>query len=412
MKFTRKEWLLLFALAAINFSHIVDFMIMMPLGPQLMRIFEITPRQFSLLVSIYTISAGISGFIASMYIDRFDRKRTLLMFYVFFTVGTFACAVAGDYFLLLLARGFTGFFGGILGSLVMAIVADNFSYEKRGSAMGIVMGAFSIASVFGVPMGLYLAQVGSWHTPFVALGGVGVLLSGMILIFIPSMRSHLLKNQVHATPVATLQKIFSSPSQRLALLFLFFLVMGQFSIIPFISPSMVINAGLPENQLAFLYLFGGICSMFASPFFGRLSDKIGKQKVFAYAAIGSMVPIVLITHLGPSPVWFILTVSSVFFISMSGRMVPAMTIVSASTGPETRGSFMSIASCTQQLSAGLASWMAGLIITTDEAGHLLHYDLVGFLALTASFFALIIVYRLKTPNLDFATTPATAEVKP
>lgn len=406
VSFSRAEKILLALMAAVNFSHIVDFMIMMPLGPQLMRLFEVTPQQFGLLVSSYTLSAGISGFLASFFIDRYDRKTCLLFFYIGFGAGTLACSAAPTYLTLLLARSVTGVFGGVLGSLVLSIVSDAISYERRGTAMGIVMGSFSLASVFGVPLSLYLANIFSWHAPFIFLGGVSLVNSLLLWKWVPSMKDHMRKEIPRHTPMESLGHIMNSRNQLIALSFMFCLVLGQFCIIPFLSPSFVANAGLQESQLPLIYLFGGICSMVASPLVGRLSDRYGKKRVFQVSVLVSLLPMLIITSLGPHPVWMLLMISSSFFIVMSGRMVPAMAMISATATPEYRGSFMSISSAVQQLSAALASYVAGMIVMKGEDGQLLHYEMVGYIALIFSLFALVASTRIKVEERGPVPAPA------
>lgn len=375
-------------MAAIQFSHIVDFMILMPLGPQLMRMFNITPQAFGLLVSSYTFAAGISGFLASFFVDRFDRKSCLLFFYIGFAVSTLACAWAPSYEYLLIARCLAGMFGGVLGSLVLSIVSDAISYERRGSAMGIVMGSFSVASVMGVPFSLYLANKYSWHAPFIFLGLISFPVILLAMKYIPSMNAHVRKGGGHS-PWDSIAHILRTPNQQLALVFMFCLVLGQFSVIPFLSPSFVANAGLREDQLPLIYLFGGLCSMVASPTVGRLADRFGKKKVFSASVLLSMIPLWVITHLHQQPVWLVLVVSSSFFIVMSGRMVPAMAMISSTATPEYRGSFMSISSAVQQLSAAIASWVAGVIIVGGEGGQLLNFEIVGYIAIGFSVCALL-----------------------
>lgn len=393
--FTKKEKVLLFILSAIQFVHIVDFMILMPLGPQLMRIFNITPQQFGLLVSSYTFSAGISGFAASFYIDRLDRKKALLLFFLGFSVGTLACALAPNYEVLLMTRSLTGIFGGVLSSLVMSIVSDSISYERRGTAMGIVMAAFSAASVLGVPFSLWLADKYNWHAPFVFLGSAALALNLFSLWGIPKMNAHL-EHGHHRDPFATLKGVFADSNQSLSLLFMSLLIFGHFSIIPFYSPSMVANAGLLESQLPLIYLVGGAFSIVTSPLIGRLSDRYGKHRVFSIAAFISVLPIFLITHLGKSPLALILALTAFFFMIIGGRMIPANTMVSSVVPPQSRGSFMSLVSAVTQLSSAGASYVAGVIVSKGPQGELLHYEKVGYLAIAFTLLALFMSKHLKT----------------
>jgi len=393
--FNRQEKLLLAVLASIQFSSIVDFMIMMPLGPQLMRIFGVTPHQFGLLVSSYTFCAGLSGFAAAFFMDKYDRKKNLLFFFVGFSIGTIACAMSANYETLLLARGLTGVFGGVLSSLVMSIVSDAISYERRGAAMGVIMTAFSLASVVGVPVSLYLANIWSWHTPFLALGILSLLLCGVIWKAVPEMRAHL-QNQVKEPFHRTITRILQNSNQVKALVFMATVIFGHFCIIPFMSPSLVANAGLAEAQLPFVYMCGGVFTIFTSPFIGRLADRFGKHKVFFWGALATLIPYFLLTHLVPAPLPWILACTSLLFVVSGGRMIPASAMVSGTTTPQNRGSFMAIVSCVQQLSSAIASYIAGIIITkNDSSGRLDHFDVVGYIAIATTFAAIYLSRRIQ-----------------
>lgn len=393
--FSKQEKLLLAILASIQFSSIVDFMIMMPLGPQLMRMFAIDPHQFGLLVSSYTFFAGLSGFAASFFLDKFDRKTSLLFFFVGFALGTVACGIAPTYELLLFARGLTGVFGGVLGSLVLSIVSDSISYERRGSAMGVIMTSFSMASVLGVPFSLFLANQFSWHAPFIFLGITSLFLCVVIWFKVPNMRLHLEAGQVKEPLLNTLSRIAKNKNQRRALYFMSSVMFGHFAIIPFLSPSLVANAGLTEAQLPLMYMIGGACTIFSSPFIGRLADRFGKHKVFLWGAIITLLPYWVITHLDNSPVWWILAICAFFFVSSGGRMIPATALVSGTAKPQNRGSFMSIVSCVQQLSSAASSYIAGLIVTTSSTGHLDNYAVVGYIAIAFTFVAIFLSRRIE-----------------
>jgi len=386
----KNRLLILFAL--LNFSHIVDFMIMMPLGPSFMRIFAVTPTQFGWLVSTYAISAGTMGLLAALYVDRFDRKRSLIFFYAGFVVGTFMCTITEGYWSLLLARGLTGAFGGVIISVIMSIVSDLVPYEKRAQAVGIVSTGFALASILGVPLGLLLANSFNWHTPFLALGLLGIILLIAVTKMVPSVRGHVQK--VTASPLSVLSQNLTDPDRVKALLFTGCLNLGQFTVIPFISPSLVRNVGFSESQLPYVYFFGGIFSIVASPLAGRLADRYGKLQVFVIGALLSVAPILIITQSGPTSLVFILFVTSTFFVTMSGRMVPGMAMVSASAGPAGRGSFMGFVSATQQICAAVSASVAGLIISEGPSGTLLQYDRVGFIAVVFTFLAIFLAFKL------------------
>ncbi len=420
-KFSKAETLLIFLLACIQFTHIVDFMIIMPLGPQITRLMNISQQQFSYLVSSYTLAAGVSGFLSSFFVDFFDRKKILILFFVGFTLGTIACGLVESYAAFLIVRCLTGIFGGVLSSIILSIVSDNFEYKRRGLAVGTVMGAFALASVFGVPFGLYIANLFQWQAPFLILGGFCVFIFIFISIFIPKQNHHLVKGQIR-DPFQTLKMIASSRNQQMALTLIFFLVLGQFSVIPFISMSFVFNARLPEDSLPLIYLFGGICSLFAAPIVGRLSDVYTKTKVFSISVLLSIVPVYLITNLGPSPTVIILLISSTFFIVMSGRMVPAMALITSTAPQDKRAGFLSIVSAIQQLSAAFAAWIAGQIMSLSTSQSLAlgegndiralsanlqnmskpldTYYLVGYLAILASLITYALAQKVKPEFQD------------
>ncbi|WP_413293684.1 MFS transporter [Bdellovibrio sp. HCB185ZH] len=393
--FSKKEKILLGILASVQFSSIVDFMIMMPLGPQLMRLFGITPHQFGLLVSSYSFCAGLSGFTASFFMDKFDRKNLLLFFFVGFSVGTVACALSPTYELLLLARGLTGVFGGVLSSLVLSIVSDAISYERRGSAMGVIMTSFSVASIFGVPFSLFLANEYSWHAPFLFLGIASLFLCVVAYFGVPSVRSHLEHPREKEAVYQGLVRIFKNRNQVRALIFMAAVIFGHFAIVPYLSPSMVSNAGLTEAQLPLIYMIGGLFTIFTSPAIGRMSDRYGKHKVFLYGAGLCTLPIFAITNLGPNPAWIVLAITSVFFVVSGGRMIPATALVSGTASPQNRGSFMSIVSCVQQLSSAAASYLAGIIIVKSSAGRLENYEIVGYMSIAVTLLAIYLSRRIQ-----------------
>lgn len=391
-----REKIILLILATINFTHIMDFMIMMPLGPQLMRLFDINPQQFGMIVSAYTFSAGIFGFAGAFFVDKFDRKAVLLTAYAGFTLGTFACAMAPGYVLLVAARIFTGAFGGILSALVLSIIGDAIPAERRGAAMGLVMAAFSVASVAGVPFGLYLATLLSWHAPFYLLGAVGLVITALIWRFLPSMRGHIIsKKAVRVSPLQVIASVTSDRNQMMALLLTSLLMLGQFSVIPYISPYMVANVGFTEAQLTYIYMIGGLFTIFSSPIVGKWADRKGKFPVFRMFILLSLIPIFLITHMPPIAVPVALLVTSAFFICSNGRMIPSMAMVTSTVKPQSRGSFMSFNSCIQQVSAGVASYVAGMIIHKTETGAMLNFDYVGYLAIGFSLVSIWIAQKLK-----------------
>lgn len=392
---TRKEKLLLLVLAVIQFSHIIDFMIIMPLGKQFMKAFGIGPQQFSLIVSVYAFSAFLAGLLSAMVIDRFDRKQALLGLYIGFGLGTLACAFSPTFAVLLLARGLTGAFGGTLAALVLAIVGDVVPLERRARAMGVVMTAFSAASVVGVPAGIFLAASFSWHAPFLAIGAMAVVNTFLIIFALPPIRGHLETGQVQMDPLKALGNVLRNRNQQMALGFTVILMLGHFSIIPFIAPYMQLNVGFSDHQVAYIYTIGGVLTVFVLPYFGRLADRYGNVRVFTIASFFALFSILAITTLPPVPIALALVATSSFFVVASGRNVPATALVTSVVRPENRGSFMSVRGSVQEMALAIASLVAGLIVTQQPDGSLGNYPYVGMLAIIMSIIAMAVAPRLK-----------------
>ncbi len=399
----KNELAFLLALGAVQFTNIVDFMIIMPLGPQLMQVFSITPAQFSIVVSSYTLVAGISGFLGAFWLDRLDRKTTLQFLYAGFAVGTLACGLAPTYLTLLVARSVTGAFGGLLAATVFSTVSDVIPAHRRGRAMGIVSAAFSVASVFGVPLGIFLAEAFNWHGPFFALAAFGVVVQIAIALFVPQVRGHL-HGRVKESPLKPLQEVLANKNMKLALSLVPSLMLAQFLLFPFFSTYLVINVGVTNQQLSLMYMLGGAATLFTSPFVGKMVDRVGASRVFVTAAICGIIPILLVTHMTPMPIAWVLAVTTFFFIVNSSRMVPSMTMVTSAVTARRRGGFMSLNACFQQISAGLASLIGGLIITKESSGRLLNYEWNGYLAVVLTLLSITIARRVKAVREDEPTS--------
>lgn len=391
-----KEKIVLLLLAALNFTHILDFMIMMPLGNYLMPYFKISPQQFSMLVASYTFSAGIAGFLAAFFVDNFDRKRVLLFGYTGFLSGTLFCALAPTYAFLLMARIVAGIFGGLIGAQVLAIVADLVPYERRGMAMGIIMAAFSVASVFGVPFGLYMANMFNWHGPFFFVAGFGAILLPFLMRYLPKMDTHLTKKEDRINPLTLIKEVVRNTDQMLALGLTASLMLGHFMIIPFFNPFMEFNMGYSKLQTPMLYMAGGLATLISSPFIGKFADTIGKHKVYIIMAVVSIFPVAVITNLPPMPFYMVLVLSGTWFVFSSGRSIPAQAMVSNVVSPERRGSFMSFNSSVQQIFVGLASVISGFIVVKNPDNSIQNYELTGYLSIFITLLTLVFVFKLDT----------------
>ncbi|HEX3727938.1 MAG TPA: MFS transporter [Pirellulales bacterium] len=400
-----RERMILATLAAVQFTGIVDFMVIMPLGPQLMRVLAITPAQFGLVVSSYTFAAGVSGLIATSLIDRIGRKKAFLGLYVGFLVGTLLCGLAPTYTTLVAARLATGSFGGILGGMAMAIIGDVFPEERRGRATAALMSAFALASVVGVPFGLYLGIHYGYHAPFLVLAALGLPVLAIAAVTLPPLRDHVAQAaEIH--PLASLVKTFAEPNHLNAFALIVTLMLGGFLVSPFVSPYLVSNVGMSESELPIIFVVAGALTLFTAPVVGRLSDRYGKLRLFRILAPMSAAIMVLVTNL-PAASWLIaIGATSGLMVVNSGRMIPAMAMVTSSVAPQRRGGFMSANSSVQHMAAGLGAFLAGQIIHESADGRLEHFEIVGVLGAMVTLVSLWLAGRLRPADTSQHISPA------
>lgn len=374
----------------------MDFMIMMPLGPQLMRELSISASQFSGLIAAYTMMAGVVGLLIAPFVDRFDRQNVLLIAYAGFIAGTYACAASHTASELLWARGFSGAFGGVCTSTVLAIVGDIIPSARRGAAMGIIMTSFSAAAAFGVPFGLFLAQQFRWEAPFYLLVLIALTVEIVMICVLPHVRGHLA-----AGPPASWKNFISllgDGNAWRAMLLMVSLVFGHFTIIPFLSPHLVFNLHLPERYLAWVYVIGGLLTIITAPWIGRLSDKFGRVRVFTIVVCCAVFVVFVLTQTPPLPIPGIFVLTGLFFVFASGRYVPAQAVLTSAVAASRRGAFMSLTSCTRDFCTGLAALMAGqVVVRTPDA--LLHVDWLGWIAVSVSVLSIWLI-RNVTPVQD------------
>jgi predicted MFS family arabinose efflux permease len=390
-----RERQILIVLMLMGFTNIVDFMIMMPLAPQLTREFGITTAQFGLLVSAYAFAAATASLLMASIADRFDRKRVLQFVYVGLIVGTLGCALAPSYEVLLLARVVAGAFGGVQGAIALAIVGDLVPDERRGRAMALVMLSFSFAAVVGVPLSIYVAAHGGWHIPFFALSGLCGVLYFVAQRLIPSMTGHMKPNAPRVSLFDGYMQLLSVPNHWWAFAMSALIIMSGMMVIPYIAPTRVANEGLSEAQLAYFYLIGGAVTIVTRPLFGSMSDKYPRAAVYYWLVVLSIIPIVLVTHrMGLGLMWQIV-VSALFFIFVSGRFIPLTAMNAAASAPQLRGRMMSFNAAVQNLFTGLAALVGGAMLTTMPDGSVQGYEAVGYLSCLLAMLSIVCAYKVR-----------------
>lgn len=391
--FSGYEKFVIAVMAFLQFTIVLDFMILSPLGAILLEALGITTAKFGLVVSAYAVAAGVSGFLAAGFADRFDRKRLLLFFYTGFVLGTVLCGLAPNYHVLLVARIVTGLFGGVIGSISLAIVADLFPLQVRGRVMGFIQSAFAASQVLGIPIGIYLANHLGWHAPFLMVAGVSAAVGLVIVLKLRPVAGHLAAGG-RTDPLQHLWRTATSKRYGAGFAATMLLATGGFMMMPFGSAFTVHNQGIPLEQLPMLYMITGVSSLILGPLIGRLSDRVGKYRTFCYASVVGIVVVLYYTRLNQAPLWLLLVVSIVLFASISGRMVAASALNSAVPQPADRGAYMSICSSLQQLAGGAAAMLAGLIVVQTPSGYLERYPLLGWVVTAAMAMAVLLMYRV------------------
>lgn len=391
--FTSYQVFIIAVLAILQFTLILDFMVLSPLGAILLPVFNITTKEFGLVVSAYAFSAGISGLLAAGFADKFDRKKLLLFFYTGFMAGTFLCAVAPSYNFLLGARVVTGVFGGVISSVSFAIITDMFRMEVRGRVMGFVQTAFAASQILGLPVGLFLAGRFGWHAPFWMIGITGTVVGLVIFIYMKPVDNHLSLNSERSPFEHLVKTIFHATYLR-AFLATTLLATGGFMLMPFGSTFSINNLGITIDQLPVLYGITGAFSIITGPMIGKASDKIGKYNMFVIGSIVSMALVLIYTNLGITPLWILIALNVVLFAGISSRMIAASALMTAIPEPQDRGAFMSINASVQQIAGGVAAYAAGLLVAQTKEGLMLHYNRLGFVVVGSMLTTIFLMYMI------------------
>lgn len=402
LPFTGYQKFVIAILAFLQFTIILDFMIMSPLGAVLMPALGISPAQFGAVVSAYALSAGLSGFLAAGFADRYDRKKLLLFFYTGFVIGTLCCGLAPNYYFLLGARIITGIFGGVIGSIVMAISTDLFPYQQRGRVMGFLQTAFAASQILGIPVGLFFSNHWGWHSPFIMIVIVSTIVGAVIFTYLKPVDAHL-ASRVDRNAFHHLFTTLKDSRYLLAFITTGLLSLGGYMLMPFGSAFTVHNLGIQIEKLPMIYLLTGVATIFIGPLVGRASDTFGKFKVFLFGSIVSIIMVVIYTNLGVTPLFVVILVNTVMFIGIFSRMIPSQALMSAIPTPDSRGSFMAVSSSLQQLAGGVASLFAGLIVVEGANGFLEHFDRLGYIMVLTTLISSTTMYFIFRRVSDVAS---------
>jgi predicted MFS family arabinose efflux permease len=393
-KFTRYQVFVAGLLAFLQFAVILDFMIMSPLGALIMPALQISPREFGLVVSAYAFSAGISGLLTAGFADRFDRKKLLLFFYTGFVLATLWCGLAQSFPMLLLARVVTGIFGGVIGSVVMAIATDLFAPQLRGRVMGVIQTAFAASQVLGLPMGLYLSNHWDWHAPFLAMVAFGAV-GGLVLAWrMQPVAAHLLVPQEKSAFLHLVHTV-AEPRYLTAFATTALLTTGGFMLMPFSSAFTVNNLGISLERLPTIYLITGLCTIFVGPMVGKAADAFGKMPVFFAGSALTILMVLIYTHLESVSFTTVVVVNVVMFVGIFSRMIPYQALVTSVPEASQRGAFNAISAATQQLAGGLSSLAAGHIVSLGVDGKLQNFPLVGYVVTASTLVAASMAWRVQ-----------------
>ena len=392
--FTPYQKFVVAALAFLQFAVILDFMIVAPLGALVMPALGMSPSQFGLIVSAYAFSAGASGLLVAGFADRYDRKKLLLFFYTGFVLGTLWCGLANSFHALLAARIVSGIFGGVIGSVVMAIATDLFEPSQRGRVMGFIQTAFAASQVLGLPAGIYLSNLWDWHAPFLAMVAIGIAAGSMVAWKLKPVAAHLQERQEHS-PWMHLYHTVREPRHWSAFVTMMLLATGGFMLMPFGSAYTVNNLGIAITSLPTIYLVTGLFTIFIGPLVGKIADRVGKYPVFFAGSALSILMVLVWTHLPPVPLTVVIVVNVVLFMGIFSRMVPFQALSSSVPEMTKRGAYNALGAAIQQVSGGIASVIAGHIVTSAPDGKLEHFPVVGYVVTGATLVTMFTTWKMK-----------------
>jgi predicted MFS family arabinose efflux permease len=392
--FTGYQKFVIFILAITLFTVVLDFMVMSPMGDILMKSLSMKPAQFGLAVSSYAFSAGISGLLTAGFADKFDRKKLLLFFYFGFILGTFLCGFADTYPFLIAARIITGLFGGVIGSIAMAIIADIFDIHHRGRVMGFLQMGFSASQVLGIPIGLFLANFWGWHAPFLWIAVMAFVIALLIASRMHPLTKHLLV-QKDGSALKHLLHTVSKRDYRVGFTATTLLSIGGYMMMPFGSAFAINNLKVTQHQLPLMFMITGLSTLIIMPLVGKFSDKIDKFKIFAFASAWTIIMVLIYTHLTVTPFVIVVLLNILLMAGVMSRMIPSQALVTGIPAMQDRGAYMSINASIQQLAGGVAAAVAGVIvIQKTKYSPIEHYDTLGYIIVCISCISIFLIYRV------------------
>jgi predicted MFS family arabinose efflux permease len=401
LSLTPQERRLTLVIAAVQFINILDFMMVMPLGPDFAKALDIPVAHIGYIGGSYTAAASVAGLLGSLFLDRFDRRKALAVAMAGLVLSTALGGLAWDLPSLLAARVLAGLFGGPAVAIAIAVVSDSVAAERRGQATGIVMSSFSLAAIAGVPVGLELARLGGWRLPFFAVAAAGLIVAAIALAILPPQRGHLTSETgpgawVRFTALLTRRKTW------LAYATVALVQIQQFMIIPNIASYVQGNLGFPREHLGLFYLIGGSLSFLTTRWAGRLVDRVGASPVTLAGTVGltAVIYVAFVNY----PVWMpVLAVFPLFMMFIGIRMVANGTALSRVPDPAERAGFMALVSAVQHMSSAFGAFLSASILENAADGALVHVPLMA----TASI-GIGLAVPLLTLWLERASRPAVA----
>ncbi|MFL5729426.1 MAG: MFS transporter [Cytophagaceae bacterium] len=394
-KFVFREYMVISILTLVHFLYLSDFLLMMSLGGELMLFLHITPPQLGMLITAYTFSAAVFGFLGAFFLDRFERKDSFMFVFTGFVIGIMVCALSPNYSVFLCGRIITGAFAGNLMALVLSLLGDTVSRSRTGTATSIVMSAFSIASLISIPAGLFLSNEITWRTPFNIIAGIALVVLICICLFFPETENvSRLKTPKRALVI--LRSVFTNKDLVKILLFMFFLVSSGFSIMLFISPFLIANVGISQSQLASVYFLSGLGSIISGPFIGKIIDRFGEEKIFITCALISVITTTMITSMDGTGKYMAMTMAVLFLIFQNSRFISATSLMTSRVDAENRVSLMGINASIQQLTGGVSALISGWILIESPEGKLMNFEVIGMISVVCTVLSILISSRIKS----------------